>query len=211
VLSLVLSAGACNDYDRVPIPPPEEVGAEPFPDGVSIGGLDVTFGPVRPDGVETNCGGFYRFEPDGTVAQSGGGCPEEGESFERFLQRLFDQPTARRGDYAVLGQHVWMRLVERDLLAQEMLLELVEAEVCGDQMMLRPPGEPFGAWAQQVRSDYELVLGDPPATAEPCDVPRFSFDRRNVLYSQVRNASFTVVTDPGRTCAIEYESPDGQR
>lgn len=216
VAALVLSAGACNNFDRVPIPPPDEVGAASFPEGASVGGFDATFGraswSIDEEGEHAGCGSFYRFQPDGTVDLTYWMCQDEGESFDEFVDRAAGTYTSSRGDYAVMGQQVWIRLVERDMLAQEMVSYLVEAEICGDRMTLHTSGSLIRSTASLPASrTLRLLSGPPPATADPCDVASFSLDRRTSARIGERDAELTISTDPGRRCSVTYVGPDGAR
>lgn len=214
VVTLVLSAGACNNFDSVPIPPPGEVGATAFPEGATVGGLDATFGmtPTATGGEYDGCGSYYRFRPDGSVALTYWDCQRDAESFDEFVERAANYYASSHGDYAVLGQQVWIRVVERDMLAQEMLLYELEAEICGDRMTPYNPGSVI-PWTASLPVGRNLVLlsGVPAATADPCDVPTFTITRRQNPFAGVDDAELTIATEPGRACSMTYVGPDGVR
>lgn len=213
---LVLSAGACNDFDSVPISPPDELGAAPFPEGATIGGLDATFGriaePTDEPGEDDGCGSFVWFRPDGTMGWTGSDCPRDDESFDEFVERTADAPTASRGDYAVIGQRVWMRLVYRQFPQNEMVLYSMEAEVCGDRMTTYVPGSVISrSSGLPVSRNLGVRSGTPPATADPCDVASFTLTERPYPYIGAEDAQISVSTEPGRQCSLSYVGPDGVR
>lgn len=213
MLALVLSAGACNNFDRVPIPPPDELGAEPFPEGATVGGIDATFGrpPESTGGEHDGCGSYYRFRPDGSVVQTPWDCRRDSETFDEFVERAATHYTAAQGDYAVMGQQVLLRLVERDMLAQEMLLYLVDADICGDRMTSHTRGSVISAGRGSENRVLTLLSGSPVPPTDACDLASFAVARRSLPYAGEDDAEMVIATDPGRPCSLSYVGADGVR
>jgi hypothetical protein len=159
----VTSAGACQRELEGPLPSPEELGAGRFPEAATVGGLDATYARLareEPDGEQ--CFTLLRVDPAG-VARLGTGCSSDGVEALVADEDVWTVQE-RLGDYAYGGERVWLRIVEWDPLAEEVVLDQVELAACGTELRPTEAPEPF-----LVVHPYRLVTGDPPPDAPPCE------------------------------------------
>lgn len=166
---VLTSAGACQqDWDG-PLPPPEDVGAAPFPDGAVVGGLDAVYATLtdttrlREGGrdVVRQCYWLLRLRPDG-VADTSTACTEDGDiSGPAGAADTWDRRGAV-GDYAHGDGVLAVRLVDWDFIVEELELTQWALEYCADGWYGRNSSGERVVTAR-------LVIGEPPADAPPCD------------------------------------------
>ena len=167
---LVTSAGACQqDWDG-PLPPPEEVGALPFPDGAVVGGLDAVYATLidttrlREGGrdVVRKCYSLLRLRPDG-VAETSEACTETDDIAEPAAAADTWARPYFVGDYARLDGLITIRMVDWDFIREEFELSESSPAYCLDGLYGR-------TFSGDVAVTATLVAGSSPPDAPHCTV-----------------------------------------
>lgn len=160
---LVTTAGACRQEPDGPPPAPATLGASPFPEGATAGGLAATYARLtREEADGEQCFRILRLSVDGTAAV-GNGCSNDGvEALVADEESWVASDQA--GDYAHRDGRVWVRIVEWDALAEEFVLAEAELVSCGTELRLTEEPQPF-----LVVHPYRLVTGTPPPGSPRCE------------------------------------------
>jgi hypothetical protein len=159
----VTTAGACQREPEGPLPTPDAMGARPFPDGATVGGLQATYARLtreEPDGEQ--CFRLLRLATTGE-ATLGDGCSREGVGALAADQDVW-LAWERLGDYAHRDGRVWVRIVAWDALAEEFVLDEFELASCGDELRTTEETRPF-----LVVHPYRLVTGVAPPQTTGCE------------------------------------------
>ena len=221
---LLLPGLACSlsggQQGNTPLPLPTELAAAPLPDGSQPGGLAATFISVNSSAgaQDGRCHKLLRFYSDGLVLYSSScfsaGAPAA--SLESEVVRWFkrENPNIARGDYALLGQRLWLRIVSHDPIHETTYLRLFQGEYCDQELVLQEPalltyaGVPSDV--TQPVLEYALLGGAmPEAAASPCHVAGFRFLWRAYITLAESEAAYRIQTDVGQPCSLRYTAPDG--
>lgn len=161
---LLSSAGACQQEWEGSLPPPEDLGAAPLPEGTRRDGVEAIYATLASDGGEggTSCYGLLRLSEDGTAGATGI-CTEEPVADVAASPETWDRDPGL-GDYAWRDGILWTRIVEWDWLAEELVLTERVRSYCGT--WLTTERERLGGGSELLVAD--LVAGDPPADVAPC-------------------------------------------
>lgn len=169
VAIVVSSAGACQQEWDGPLPPPDDVGAAPLPEGTTRSGLDAVYATLTDttrlvEGgrrLEERCYFLLRLRPDG-AAETSDVCTT---SDDLGAIAVGEEPWTRTlstGDYGYGGEVLHLRLVSWDVIAEELEVSTGERAYCAD-----------GLWGTDFRGERavttRLVAGEPPPDARSCD------------------------------------------
>jgi hypothetical protein len=206
---VVATAGMCAPERDRPVPTPDELGAEALPATATVGGLDAVY---VSEATSENAGGepcfsLVRLAAAGEVRWFGGCSRQEPQ---RLAERdgTWEDDDVDVGDYAVDGERIWLRLVTWDWLTGENYAVRYEGVRCGDRLHLRDV-------ASRSRTNL-LAFGllDPGGPPGPdCEQPTYRVEQAadRTVAGDGRTSSITMLTDPGATCSLAYEGPDGRR
>ncbi len=226
LLLLLTASLACRaaglDRPSTKLPSPDELSTTPLPAESQPGNFDATFISAASAPGEQNgrCHKLLRFYPDGLVLYSDNACftPAEqaaglADAASRWFQR--ENPDVTRGDYALSGQRLWLRLVAHDPLHETTALRAFQGEYCEGDMVLQEPavltyaGIPSDL-TQPVQA-YTLLAGTAPQTlSPPCHAAGFHFLWRTYITLTGAEASYRIQTDVGQSCALRYTAPGGE-
>jgi hypothetical protein len=218
-----------------PLPLPTELATTPLPQGSRPGGFEAVFRSlVSIDGEkDSRCYKMYRFYPDGLALYADLACfdrsPDPGGWLE--LDRWFNRENREvaRGDYFLLGQQIWVRIVTYNSIYETTNLRSFQGQVCQDEMVLQEPAQTYYAGIpselsqpvlEYVRLDITEPHRDTPAlwgaspmpgdhSQESCHVARFEIVKRPSIVLSGNQAEYQIQTDPGETCTLRYTAPDG--
>ena len=156
VLMAVAMTAGCLGNDDVSFPSPDDLDAAPFAEGSRAGGWEATFASVTTeDRADTVCRSYVRFTADGSLAYAGVACDEPDAELD-WLDP--DGSEVDRGDYAVSGDVVSLRVVMHDVVTESFSLRELRGERFGDRLVLQvpavagylgvpsPPTEPVTRW-----------------------------------------------------------------
>lgn len=206
-----------------PLPLPTELAAAPFSEGSQMGNWDATFISVSSAAGAQNgrCHKLLRFYPDGLLLYSNFACFPAGADAASQAANVAgwftrENASMARGDYALEGQRLWLRVVVRDAIHETTYLRNLQGEYCERQMTLQEPGiltytgvpSPLTEPVQE----YVLLAGSAPETlASPCRVDGFRFLRRSYITLAGGEAIYDIQTAVGERCSLRYTGPDGAR
>jgi hypothetical protein len=166
---LVTSAGACQQDWEGPLPPPDDVGAEPLPVGAVVGGVDAVYATLTDttrlseDGrrYERRCYFLLRLRPDG-VAETSDACTTTDDVGAIAAGAEPWTRTLSTGDYAYRDGALYTRLVDWDVIAEELHVSTRETAYCVDGL--------YGlTYSGAVGVTAPLVAGAGPPDAARCD------------------------------------------
>lgn len=215
-----------------PLPLPTELAAAPLPPGSQTVGLEGVFRSLASiDGEkDERCYKLIRFYPDGLALYTDLACferlPDAGDWTE--LDRWFNREnlSLARGDYSLLDQKIWVRIVTYNTIYETTSLRSFQGRACLDEMVLQEPTQKTytGIPSPLTQPVLEYVrLGmtapaPPPsgstpllenAGLEPCQVAGFQIVRRPSVVLAGGQAEYEIQTDPGESCALFYTGPNG--
>jgi hypothetical protein len=212
VLVGALAAG-CTD-DDVAFPTPDELGADPLPEGAEVGGWDAEFASLvtREEG-DTVCRAYLRFEPDGTVTYSQTACDQPGSELD-WLDPA--ESEVDRGDYAVDGDLVTARVVIYDFVTESFSVRELRGERCLDRLVVQVPDATGYLGVPSPLTEpvltYEQLSGPDLPDSEPgCNVASFEMVSRSVVALAGNRTTLEVRTDAGVACSLVFDGPDGYR
>lgn len=215
-------------------PPLALLATTPFPEGSQTGGLDGIFVSLESSAgaKQARCHSLYRFHPDGVVLYTSFSCfdtppgAEDRVTIERWFHQ--DNVEISRGDYARLGQRLWIRVVAYDSIHETTNLRSFQGAICGDEMVLQEPAvltysgvpspltQPVQEYARLGTSGF--LAGMPPSSKRQtstqespavCQLSGFKILQRAFITLDGGSARFEVQTSPGETCSLVYTAPDG--
>ncbi|MFO7624609.1 MAG: hypothetical protein R6V73_09680 [Anaerolineales bacterium] len=221
----ILPALACSRLGLfptpTPLPLPADLATTPLPDGSQPGKLEATYvSAVSDDGFQDErCYKLFRFYPDGVVLYANFTCLDTPPSLESWseIDRVFDRQNQNvlRGDYYLLGQRIWVRIVVHDAIHEITSLRSFQGEICDHKMVLQEPTKHYftgvpSALMQpvlefiplQITSSHESLSAD-------CHVAGFRLLFRPTVVLSGGRAEYQIQTDPGETCTLQYTAPDG--
>lgn len=229
-----LSLTACYSLGLLPtatpLPQPTELATTPPPPGSQPGGLEGIFRSlVSIDGeADSRCYKLFRFYPDGLALYAGLACFDRspagrnGPDLERWFERGNRQ--LARGDYFLLGERIWVRIVTYDAVHETVYLRSFQGEICEDEMVLQEPAQRYytGVPSELTQPVLEYVRLSataqlPAASAAPqgpsptsCHVAGFRILWRPSVTISGGQVEYRILTDPGETCTLRYTTPDGR-
>jgi hypothetical protein len=221
LLAVALPILACNQLGFLPtataLPQPTELALTPLPEASQLGGLEVTYvSAVSIGGMgDERCYKLVRFYADGLALFADNVCLEAPLSAENLpdVQRWFrrENQDVSRGDYFLVGQRIWVRIVGYDDVYENIYLRSFEGKYCGNKMVLQ---EPAVRWYAGIPSDLTqpvVEYNSPETSAAPagCRVAGFRFLTRPSVVLAGGQANYVIQTDPGERCTLTYTTPDG--
>lgn len=215
-----------------PLPLPTELAAAPLPKGSQPGGLDGVFRSlVSVDGEKGDrCYKLFRFYPDGLALFANFACfrrlPDAGAwaDLDRWFNR--ENRDLARGDYSLLDQRIWVRIVTYNHIYETTSLRSFQGEVCLGQMVLQEPtqktytGIPspltqpvleYFSLGRVVQAPHPSGSSQLPENAgsESCHVAAFQIIKRPYIVISGGQVEYVIQTDPGESCTLQYTDPSG--
>lgn len=199
-----------------PLPPPTALGAAPPPAGSQPGGFEGVFRSVwsQAGADGQRCHQLVRFYADGVALEAPRACfdPEVepvAASVDDWFQR--EDGGLPHGDYFVDGAAVYVRIVSHDAVHQTTTVQNYQGRLCGERLMLQALRTEPARPGQQPVHVYQRLAGTS-ETATPtagCHVAHFEFIFRADIVLAGHSARWTIRSDPGQRCELQYRTPDG--
>lgn len=227
-----LSLTACYSLGLLPtatpLPQPTELATTPLPPGSRPGGLEGIFRSLASiDGeADSRCYKLFRFYPDGLALHAKLACFDRSPTGrdDSELERWFNRGNRQiaRGDYFLLGERIWVRIVTYDAVHETVNLRSFQGEICQDEMVLQEPAQKYytgvpSELTQPVLEYLRFSVPPPAASAAPqssrppsCRVAGFYILRRPSVTLSGGQTEYRILTDPGETCTLRYTTPDGR-
>jgi hypothetical protein len=215
-----------------PLPLPTELATTPLPPGSQLGGLAAVFRSLASiDGEgDSRCYKLYRFYPEGLALYADLACFDrspaagDGSDLDRWFNR--ENREVARGDYFLLDQQIWVRIVTYNSIDETTRLRSFQGEFCQAEMVLQEPAQKYYAGIPSELTQPVLeyagmgALAHTPALSgaspnpgesglEPCHVAGFRIIYRPSVALSGGQAEYQIQTDPGEICTLRYTAPDG--
>jgi hypothetical protein len=204
-----------------PLPLPADLATTPIPIDSQRGGLEATYvSAVSEDGFQDErCYKLLRFYPDGVVLYANFACldtPPGPESWPEIDQAFHRQnPDILRGDYYLLDQRIWIRIVVHDAVHEITSLRSFQGVVCNHKMVLQEAENHYftGVPSELMQPVLEFIplqitLSQDALTTD-CHAAGFRLLFRPTVVLSGGQAVYQIQTDAGETCILQYTAPDG--
>ena len=223
---LCLGMVSCLRNPTATLPHPNELATTPLPENSQQGGLEGIFiSAVSTAGAQPErCYKLYRFYQDGLVIYAEFVCLEPSSNSRTWneIDRWFNRenPQVFQGDYHMVEQRIWIRVVGYDSIYEETYLQSFQGAYCNGQMVLQEPTEQYfsGVPSELTQPVLEYIKLQEPASIQTppdnserasCRLAGFRFISRPTTVVDSGQALFQVQTSPGQDCALQYTTPGG--
>jgi hypothetical protein len=223
---LCLALVGCQGNPTATLPHPTQLATTPLPENSQLGGLEGIFiSAVSTAGAQPErCYKLYRFYQDGLVIYAEFVCLEPSSNSKTWVEidRWFNRenPQVLRGDYYMIEQHIWIRVVGYDPVHENTYLRSFQGTHCNGQMVVQEPTEAYfsGVPSELTQPVLEYTKLQDPASAQTppdnsespsCRLAGFRFISRPTIVVDSGQALFQVQTSPGQACTLQYTTPGG--